>query len=204
MYSLRERRKSRGIMDKGEEESFELQALNYPSAQKSVKVRRPRQIPLWTSSIIIVCLIFLFWISYLLFFRLPRGLVVSDEEKHPNAFIAEHASWYIGNLTKIGDRVAGHMNNEVYTVNYLLQEIDKIRFEAHTANFIEVDHQISNGSYWRDKPYYSSLNVYKGIQNVVVRLGTKDKTDSDHYILLNSHFDSVSMSPGKSAIVCHM
>lgn len=198
---VRERRKSRGISaTMAKEEVYELEALNAPKPlYNSPKVVRifPREIPLWTAALIIVGLVVLFFSAYALFFRLPRGLTQADAERHPNAFIAEHAAWHIGNLTEIGDRVAGHVNNEVHAVNYLLQAIDKIRFGAHTTNSIAVDHQIANGSYWRDKPIYSSLNVYRGIQNVVVQLGRRDDQGSDRYILLNSHFDSVSMSPGE-------
>lgn len=179
------------------EEQYELEApLNFGPAECKVRKRTRQDVPIWGALLIIAGLVTLFVGAYVLFFRLPRGLLVMNEDKHPASFIAERAAWHIENLTSIGDRVAGSLNNEVHTVNYLLHTIDKIRLGAHPSNLIEVDHQVANGSYWRDKPVYPHLNVYRGIQNVVVRLGRRDKPDTDHYILLNSHFDTVSMSPG--------
>lgn len=186
-------------------EEYELEALNYPSpyrqptsAYKRASVRQ--ELPIWVAALIIGGMFVLFFSAYGLFVRLPRGVKQADETKQPNRFVAERAAWTIGNLTKIGDRVAGHVNNEVHAVNFLLQQIDKIKLDAHASNLIEVDHQVANGSYWRDKAPYDHLNWYRGIQNVVVKLSRKDIPDSKHYILMNSHFDSVSMSPGKSSV----
>lgn len=38
-------------------------------------------------------------------------------------------------------------------------------------------------------------NMYQGIQNVIVKLTTKE-SQSDSYLLINSHFDSKPGSPG--------
>lgn len=155
------------------------------------------QVPFWVAILIVLTLVALFCTAYFLFLRLPRGLDLSDEEHHPNRFIAERAAGHIKNLTDFGSRVAGTYNNEVLTMNLLLSEIDKIRMVAHTTNLIEVDHQTANGSYYRDKRKYPQLNVYRGVQNIVVKLDKKNQLDSDNYILLNAHVDTTVMSPGE-------
>lgn len=40
------------------------------------------------------------------------------------------------------------------------------------------------------------VNVYRGVQNIVVKLEPNNVNPEYSYILLNSHFDSVPMSPG--------
>lgn len=130
---------------------------------------------------------------------LPTGLLLQNEERFPDRFIGESAAIYIKNLTDIGDRVVGTVNNEDYAVNFLLETVDEIRRNAHVSNYIEVDHQIQDGSYYRDKIKYPQLNVYRGIQNIVVKLSKSNRSTGidDHYILLNSHYDTVPLSPGE-------
>lgn len=178
--------------------------VNYRPIPTRKVVRFKNELPLWLLFVQICVLVCLFFTAFYLFLRLPRGLELSDEEFYPNRFIAERAAAHIKNLTDIGDRVAGTANNEELAMNLILHEIDKIKQEAHTSNLIEVDRQIANGSYYRDKRVYPQVNVYRGIQNIVVKLDKKNKpTDSgvDNYILLNSHVDTVVMSPGEFVIL---
>lgn len=157
------------------------------------------RLPIWVAAIIISVLFILFFIAYGLFMWLPTGLLLQNEERFPDRFIGESAAIYIKNLTDIGDRVVGTVNNEDYAVNFLLETVDEIRRNAHVSNYIEVDHQIQDGSYYRDKIKYPQLNVYRGIQNIVVKLSKSNRSTGidDHYILLNSHYDTVPLSPGE-------
>lgn len=164
-------------------------------------VRFKDEIPFWVVLLIILTLASLYLAAFFLFLRLPRGLKVDEEDRYPGRFIAERAAAHVKNLTDIGDRVAGTTNNEVLAMNLILAEIDKIKQETHTSNLIEVDHQVADGSYYRDKRVYPQLNVYRGVQNIVVKLDKKQKTNSNNYILLNAHIDTVVMSPGESRVV---
>lgn len=42
------------------------------------------------------------------------------------------------------------------------------------------------------------MNVYRGVQNIVVKLSNINDSypEAENYMLLNSHFDTVPMSPG--------
>lgn len=157
------------------------------------------KLPIWIAIIIISVLFILFFVAYGLFMWLPTGLMFHHEERYPDRFIAESAAGYIKNLTDIGDRVVGTVENEDYAVTLLLHTIEDIRRNAHASNEIEIDHQIQDGSYYRDKVHYPQLNVYRGIQNIVVKLSKSNRSEimDNNYILLNSHFDSVSLSPGE-------
>lgn len=153
------------------------------------------KLPIWIAIVLIIILFNLFFLSYYLFMRLPTGLKFEHEERYPDKFIAESAARYIKNLTDIGDRVAGSGNLEK-TIQFLLDSINDIKKNVHVSNKIEVEHQIQNGSYYRDKKEYPQLNVYTNIQNVIVKLTHRDNPNCDHALLLNSHFDTVPMSPG--------
>lgn len=157
------------------------------------------RLPIWVAIILILSLFILFFIAYGLFMWLPTGLLLQNEERFPNRFIGESAGIYVKNLTDIGDRVAGTANNEDYAVMFLLDTVEEIRRNAHGSNYIEVDHQVQDGSYYRDKIQYPQLNVYRGIQNVVVKLSKSNRSAimDNHYILLNAHFDTVPLSPGE-------
>ncbi|KAH8384740.1 hypothetical protein KR093_007130, partial [Drosophila rubida] len=128
-----------------------------------------------------------------LFFRLPTVLTI-EEHGRGGSFIGERAYRTLNDLTNIGPRVAGSTANEVDTIQFLLNEIEDIRKNMLGEYFsLEVDLQITSGSYI----YSSLLEMYQGVQNVVVKLTSKNST-SDSYLLLNSHFDTVLTSPGAS------
>ncbi|XP_063703868.1 endoplasmic reticulum metallopeptidase 1-like [Culicoides brevitarsis] len=156
------------------------------------------KLPVWVALCLIVALFGLFFTAFGLFRWLPTGLLLQNEERYPDRFIGEQAAMYVKSLTDIGDRVAGTPNNEDYTVQLLLDTVEAIKKQSHESNLIEVDHQVQDGSYYRDKVHYPQLNVYRGIQNVVVKLSKANASAAmdDHYILLNAHFDTVPMSPG--------
>lgn len=156
------------------------------------------KLPIWIAACIISVLFALFFAAFGLFRWLPTGLLLKNEERYPDRFIGESAGIFVKNLTDIGDRVAGTVNNEDYTVQFLLDTVEGIKGKSHASNRIEIDHQVQDGSYYRDKVLYPQLNVYRGIQNVVVKLSKSNgSAPDDHYILLNAHFDTVPMSPGE-------
>lgn len=60
---------------------------------------------------------------------------------------------------------------------------------------METEVQIGDGSYHELWQQFSAVNVYENVQNVIVKLSAK-KSKNENWILLNSHFDTVPMSPG--------
>ncbi|XP_060660225.1 endoplasmic reticulum metallopeptidase 1-like [Drosophila nasuta] len=141
----------------------------------------------------------LFWavlffsVVFPLFFRLPTVLH-PEEDSGKGKFIGERAYKTLNDLNNIGPRVTGSNANEVDTINFLLNEIEDIRANMLEEYFtLETDVQITSGSHI----YSSLLEMYQGVQNVVVKLSSKNST-SESYLLVNSHFDTVLTSPGAS------
>jgi len=107
--------------------------------------------------------------------------------------VAERAQRILYEFDRIGPKVVGSIANEVTTVAFLLNEVEKIRREMHSDLFdLEVDVQQPSGSY----VVGTMTSIYQGIQNVVVRLSTTS-SNSSSYLLINSHFDTKPGSPGK-------
>ncbi|XP_055921170.1 endoplasmic reticulum metallopeptidase 1-like isoform X1 [Eupeodes corollae] len=125
------------------------------------------------------------------FHHLPKPINIKDEPKNPDRFIAERAEVNLRRLVDIGPRVVGSKANEQITVNFFLDTIRKIKQDAHQDVDIEVDVQVASGSYI----HWEMVNMYQGVQNVVVKVGQKD-SNSTSYLLINSHFDSVPGGPG--------
>lgn len=127
--------------------------------------------------------------------QLPVGLRVEDERKYPDTFIAERAYNVLKNLTKMGPRPAGSYENEVLAVDVLKTEIENIMIGANEHHLIELDVQKASGAF-NLKFLDGMTNVYRDLQNVVVKIGSK--INSPHSLLINCHFDSVVDSPGAS------
>jgi len=78
-------------------------------------------------------------------------------------------------------------------VEFLLGEISKVRDEMRNDLYdMEVDVQRSSGSFL----HWQMINMYQGIQNVVVKLSSKS-SNSTSYLLVNSHYDSKPSSVGR-------
>ncbi|KAH8233794.1 hypothetical protein KR026_012471, partial [Drosophila bipectinata] len=124
-----------------------------------------------------------------LFYRLPEPQTLEDA---PNGgFIAERAYANLYEFGAIGTKVVGSDNNEIKTVAFLLKEINLIKDNLNTDLFeLEIDVQRAYGAYVK----WNLVNMYQGIQNVVVKLSPKGST-SENYVLVNSHFDSQPTSP---------
>ncbi|KAL1279150.1 hypothetical protein QQF64_025823 [Cirrhinus molitorella] len=100
---------------------------------------------------------------------------------------------------RIGPRTVGSPENEITTVNYLLDQIEQIRTESKTGpNFITVDVQRPTGCFSIE----GFTSCYDQVTNVAVKF--EPQTGSQHFMLANCHFDSVADSPGASddAISC--
>lgn len=113
--------------------------------------------------------------------------------------MAERAQHDLKNLTDIGPRVVGSHENEILAVHLLQQEIVFIQQQANANQTIEVDLQVVSGSYFLNFKPYGAINAYGNIQNIVVRLASKN--NSKYSLLVNSHFDSVPTSPGKDTLI---
>ncbi|XP_037955885.1 endoplasmic reticulum metallopeptidase 1 [Teleopsis dalmanni] len=123
--------------------------------------------------------------------HLPTPLNIKDETDNTESFIAERAERILINLGRIGPRVVGSVANEITTVEFLKQEIEKVRAQASDYFEFEVDVQIASGNYM----HWSMINMYQSIQNVIVKLSMKGSTN-ENYLLMNSHYDSVPGSNG--------
>jgi len=134
------------------------------------------------------------WLRHFLGFTLPnsRGaepLTVEDASK--GVFIAERAQANLYDFEAIGTKVVGSDGNEHKTVQFLLKELNLIKENIREDLFdMEIDLQYAYGAYVK----WNLVNMYQGIQNVVVKLTPKGST-SENYVLVNSHFDSQPTSP---------
>lgn len=81
--------------------------------------------------------------------------------------------------------------NEVVAVEILRNQIFGIIKDKNPVHSIEIDVQVASGSF----PLFTMITVYQNIQNVIVRLSPANQT-APYSLLLNSHFDSVPISPG--------
>ncbi|KAH8252654.1 hypothetical protein KR032_001078, partial [Drosophila birchii] len=140
----------------------------------------------------------LFWVGlffaviYPLFQALPAAVKISEEAEKPGKFVAERAQLLLREITQMGPRLVGDVNNEVTAVNFLLNEIEKVRQVLRDDVYeMEVEVQRASGSYL----IKGFLNHYKGVQNVLVKLSTRS-SNSSSYLLVNSHFDTKPGSPG--------
>lgn len=160
-----------------------------------MKSKNAHTLPEWTFLLAIGSIIVCSYLSdYLFNARFPRAL--TDPVSHPNDFIGVQAWKYLEGLTKIGVRVVGTRENEVFAVEYLLNETQKIKNEANPAQEIEIDHQVVSGTYQINFWSYEWANVYRNVQNIIVRLAGSSKSRDS--LMLNCHFDSVPGSPGAS------
>ena len=117
--------------------------------------------------------------------------------QNPDQFNGRNAQKYLKAITDIGPRVGGSYQNEVLAVKLLLSFLENIQNNSLPIHKIDIDVQRQSGHINIPKKYgYPVTCVFKGIQNVVVKLTAIDQEEPSNYLLLNSHFDSVSGSPG--------
>lgn len=153
-------------------------------------------LPFWIGLVILLSLSLLFGIVFLIDGWLPTALTINDEAKYPDSFITDRAVQDLKYLTDLGPKITGSYENEQIVVDFLSVHIQTIIAEAHSSQFIEYDIQEATGSYYLDDAT-GFVNIYDKVQNIVVKVHGQNN-ESSHSILLNSHFDSVPISPGAS------
>ncbi|XP_066224198.1 endoplasmic reticulum metallopeptidase 1 isoform X2 [Saccopteryx leptura] len=130
-----------------------------------------------------------------------QQLVLRGAAGHHREFDARQARDYLEHITSFGPRTTGSPENEILTVNYLLEQIKLIEVQSNSLHKISVDVQRPTGSFSIDF-LGGFTSYYDNITNVVVKLEPRD--GAQHAVLANCHFDSVANSPGASddAVSC--
>lgn len=146
---------------------------------------RNSPLPTWIAYFIFLCLGITFLLSFLAVNDLPDNVA-------PDHFIAQNAYSTVNYLAEnIGPRIAGTVASEVRTVGFLLDQISSMSVSPDLE--IDVRHEVVNGTMPKR---YRFVNIYRGIQNIVVKLSPRNVNPRLKYILMNSHYDSVPTSPG--------
>uniref|UniRef100_A0A336LFA8 FXNA-like protease n=1 Tax=Culicoides sonorensis TaxID=179676 RepID=A0A336LFA8_CULSO len=156
-------------------------------------------LPIWIYVLIFLVLVMLFFLGYSSMLSFPRPIQKIDELRYSDRFISERAYDHIAYLAdEIGYRVAGTPNNEILAVNFINEQIQEIIANKNDDIEIEYENNVYDGHFLRQSKMYEVINLYRGVQNIVVKLKARNVSESDekNYILLNSHFDTVPMSPG--------
>ncbi|MEJ1276490.1 endoplasmic reticulum metallopeptidase 1 [Cricetulus griseus] len=130
-----------------------------------------------------------------------QRLVLSRTSGLQGEFDARQARDYLEHITAIGPRTTGSAENEILTVQYLLEQIKLIERQSSSLHRISVDIQRPTGSFSIDF-LGGFTSYYDNITNVVVKL--EPRSGAQHAVLANCHFDSVANSPGASddAVSC--
>ncbi|CAL9683376.1 unnamed protein product [Knipowitschia caucasica] len=122
--------------------------------------------------------------------------------KSSGEFNAIRARQHLEQITSVGPRPTGSPENEVLTVGYLLEQIEKIRAETSSGpQQLSVDVQRPTGTFSIDF-LGGFTSFYDRVTNIAVRL--EPKGGSQLLMLANCHFDTVANSPGASddAVSC--
>ncbi|KMY93172.1 endoplasmic reticulum metallopeptidase 1 [Drosophila simulans] len=146
----------------------------------------------YAPSFLLLWLALFFAIVIPLYNRLPERVTIAEEPSKRGEFVAGRAEKQLHDFERIGPKVVGSRANEVETVEFLLAEVEKIKMELRSDLYeLEVEVQSPSGGFL----IAGMWNMYQGIQNVIVKLSTKE-SQSESYLLINSHFDSKPGSPG--------
>ncbi|ETN66277.1 hypothetical protein AND_001924 [Anopheles darlingi] len=139
----------------------------------------------------------IYFLVYWNWVSMPTALRLTDEPTHSERFIAALAKQHLLEMSSVGPRVAGSYANEVLTVGFLRRVIQAIADNANPVHRVELEVQQAYGHMFLDYEKYPQTSVYRGIQNVVVRLvPSGGVAEPEHFLMLSSHFDSVPQSPG--------
>ncbi|OBS71964.1 hypothetical protein A6R68_13461 [Neotoma lepida] len=118
-----------------------------------------------------------------------QRLVLSRPAGLQGEFDARQARDYLEHITAIGPRTTGSAENEILTVQYLLEQIKLIEVQSNSLHRISVDIQRPTGSFSIDF-LGGFTSYYDNITNVVVKL--EPQGGAQHAVLANCHFDSAS------------
>lgn len=110
---------------------------------------------------------------------------------YPNSFIGERALKNNLEITNLGPKVVGSETNEIIAIEFFHKKLQTIIEEKNSLHDIEFDVQMGSGSFQLD----TMTSVYRNIQNFIVKLSPANTTTTSS-LLLNTHFDSVPVSPG--------
>uniref|UniRef100_A0A336LS90 FXNA-like protease n=1 Tax=Culicoides sonorensis TaxID=179676 RepID=A0A336LS90_CULSO len=161
---------------------------------KYYKANNAHSLPSWCFFMALFMCIVCGLISDFLFnSHFPKAL--ENEVQNPNDFLGVRGFKLLEGLTQ-WVRVTGTYENEVLAYTFLMEEVKLIQKNANPSQFIETDSQIVSGSYEINFWGYDLANVYRNVQNIVVKLHGKSNSTSS--LMFNCHFDSVPGSPGAS------
>ncbi|XP_067278850.1 endoplasmic reticulum metallopeptidase 1 [Pseudorasbora parva] len=149
-----------------------------------------------SAAVLVVGFVCVLWVLVLIS---VHQLIISGSSGHFNAVRARK---HLERITSVGPRTVGSPENEIATVNYLLDQIEQIRSESRAGpQAITVDVQRPTGSFSIDF-LGGFTSFYDRVTNIAVRL--EPKSGAKHFMLANCHFDSVANSPGASddAVSC--
>lgn len=136
------------------------------------------------------------WFSKHRFLTLPSGLTVNDLLTHNQSFIAERAWHDLNILTSFGTRPTGSNANEILAIDFLKKELSYIERGSHPNQKIYSDNQVVSGAYFINFKPNPMTNVYRNVQNFVVRLAGSEEAENSlrktHALMLNCHIDSVA------------
>ncbi|KAK3709030.1 hypothetical protein QZH41_014908 [Actinostola sp. cb2023] len=124
-------------------------------------------------------------------------------DTHYGEFSEDRARVHLDVITSFGPRPTGSIANEIHTVNYILEQIRKIKATAKKSIVIEIDVQRPTGTFVLEF-LDGFTSHYYNITNIVVRVSPVTNYPPDHTVLVNAHFDSVPNSLGASddAVSC--
>ncbi|KAH8253057.1 hypothetical protein KR032_003400, partial [Drosophila birchii] len=181
---------SHKLIFKGSAESqSDLALISVLSQRKHTRLRLPWY---YAPSFLLLWVALFYAIVYPLYHRLPDSVLIADEARKPNEFVAERAQRLLYKYDRIGPKVVGSVANEVTTVAFLVEEVENIRSAMRSDLYeLEMNVQQPSGAYM----HWQMVNMYQGVQNVVVKISNK-RSNSSAYLLVNSHFDSKPTSPG--------
>lgn len=144
--------------------------------------------------VLLICCISVFCLCHLKFNDLPTPNLSEDDQTLD--FNARRAREYLTKLTSLGPKVAGSFNNEVLARLLLLSELEIIQKAKNPIHAIDISTQTADGNLYLDYNVNGMSATYQGVQNVVVRLRDANVTNPENNLLINSHYDTVAVSPG--------
>lgn len=191
--TLRRRQQSKNSPDHESENGKSSPSIQYQSSDISYGY----------SWVFTVAVLFYAVISILCYIESHAVPSPKPHDTHYGEFSEARARLHLNAITSFGPRPTGSIANEVLAVNYLLNQIEKIKSSAKKSIVIEVDVQRPTGTFVLDF-LDGFTSHYFNITNIVVRVSPVGNFPPEHTVLINAHFDSVPNSPGASddAVSC--
>ncbi len=115
----------------------------------------------------------------------------------PGDFVEERARKYLKDLTSMGPRTVGSVQNEKLAVDYLTRQLEKIKANSKSQHDVQIDVQRVSGTFTLG--FIGGFNsIYENVNNIIVKLSPR--AGSKHSLLVNCHYDSVAESPGNHSL----